>query len=201
MELSEARQQAVEYKSLSARLVEREEREGQLIDEVNEINDKLLASQHEIARIESRDATETILIDKQLQSEKRINEELQHHLDKAIASFELRSEQFVRQETVMKKEILELKEILKTKESLIKSIHSEKEKIDGQCNELSQQVSVLSQQINSLHEGLKISTDKVNQLCLCLEDKDSLIDVANNEQSILNEKITLLQVYILIALM
>ena len=175
---------------------EKEEKENELRDELSQACDKLLAGQHHIARLESRDSTESVLLDKQLLSERRINEQLQQHLNKAVSSFETNSEQFAKQETVLKKELSELKGILTSKESLIQLIHTEKEKVNGQCAELSDQVTTLTQQINALHDGLKTSNDKVSQLCSLLEEKQQLIDSLDNEQTTLNENISLLQVII-----
>lgn len=175
-------------------LLRKEDTESSLREELSHLTNQLLATQHQLASIESKDSTGAVLLEKQLQSEKRINEELQGHLNEAIKSMEKNSEVFSKQEHLLNQQIVKLKSSLESKESVIKDVCAEKERIDEQRQELKQQVETLTNQVKTLHEGLKASNDKVQKLCLLVDEKEERIEILTNEQTTHSSNTTQLQV-------
>ena len=194
MKLSEARKQATDCKRLSEQLSEKEETDGQLREEMRMVHDQLLAAQHQVATLESRDTTDTLILEKQLQSEKRISQELQERLNQVVDSFEKDAETFSKHEMALKQEIADLNGLISKKDSVLEGVRLEKEKIDSHCSELKEQVITLTEQVEGLHSEMKTSNEKVSQLCKCIEEKERELDSTAEEQTLLREKLTQIQV-------
>ena len=194
MKLANKSKEALDCKRLTEELREKEEVEGQLRERIAQLDDSLLSTQHQLASLESRGTTETVLLDKQLQSEKRINEELQQHLNQAITAMEKNTVQYTAQEQSYTDEISRLKGVITEREGIIRDTRTEKEAIEGQRQELTNQITVLTTQVATLHEGLEGSNDKVARLCARLEERERELEALREEQAAHSDNIDQLQV-------
>ncbi len=196
MRLANTSKEALDCKRLTEELRGREEVEGQLRERLAHLEGSLLSTQHQLASLEARGTSETTLLDKQLQSEKRINEELQHHLNQAITAMEKNTVQYIAQEQSYTDEISRLKGAIVEREGIIRDTHAEKETIEGQRLELANQIAVLTAQVATLHEGLEGSNDKVARLCARIEERERELGVLREERTVHSDNIDQLQVSI-----
>lgn len=192
--LSEKVKEVHDYTRMTQQLKAKEVAEERLQEELTDLQEELITTKHKLAIEESKNDTNSTLLEKQLHSEQRINEELQSHLNNAIASLETKQNEYHLQEESLSKQIMEMKKIVAQKDATIELIRIDKESSDSRCGELKQQVATLTDQVDDLHEGMQTSNEQVVKLCRLVEEKDEQMKDTVNEQTLLRDTVSQLEV-------
>ena len=178
----------------------KEKIEEKLRDEVKELNDELMSTQHELAMLQSHNNPEYIkdlqskasLLEKQLSQQKQVNKDIQAQFESAINSLNsVRNEAL---EIQLQQQIDNLQDLLRQKDSSLQDMIADKSRFENQCVTLQEQVTTLRNQVDLLHDSMKVSNEKVSELCEHVEKKEREIQRVTQDNSTCNEHVIQLQV-------
>ena len=176
----------------------KEKIEEKLRDEVKELNDELMSTQHELAMLQSHNNPEYIkdlqskasLLEKQLSQQKQVNKDIQAQFESAINSLNS-----VRNEALeIQLQQDNLQDLLRQKDSSLQDMIADKSRFENQCVTLQEQVTTLRNQVDLLHDSMKVSNEKVSELCEHVEKKEREIQRVTQDNSTCNEHVIQLQV-------